>query len=497
MVSRPALPAEPPDRPGWCRGALMEGARPPPGEAEGGGDAATAPTALSETQLGHAWPWSLRGPEELHFSSGALLRQQLEEEMREVQNYVGHVRALTEGRDALAVEYERENEELRTKFTQLQLEQESQHKEVAELLALEGLASIVHSSPSEQVAYLLVERSSLLERMEALEQHLGAPHCLGRPCAASLQAQDERHLFHPRLEEGLHQPQPSLHHLPRTLPLAGEPDGGRPVWEEAGQGLEGTPDRLRSAQEGIPALEEDLDAAEGERGNLRDSAGGAEIWRGTLGEEAEGPQPPLEPLEKPSLPGEPLLALEPDSHGASGPRKASEQNPGTDRLLLHGRLCSPEAEREASPGGLAASDLGGLFKHELHSYRSELLRLYGELRVLQRAAEEREFLHLTHKKLLHQNGRLKAKVLELSRECERLNQPVLRERKEEEEEEEEEEEGVLASRLSCLEFPAGGQAGEDQVPNQGGDGEPRCPSEPSTSLERNGFIFAMTEVPRA
>lgn len=60
---------------------------------------------------------------------------------------------------------------------------------MAELLALEGLASIVHSTPSEQVAYLLVERSTLLERMEALEQELGGPHCLGRPCAASLQVQ--------------------------------------------------------------------------------------------------------------------------------------------------------------------------------------------------------------------------------------------------------------------------------------------------------------------
>ncbi|XP_034280138.1 coiled-coil domain-containing protein 30 [Pantherophis guttatus] len=451
----------------------MEGGRPQPGEAEGGGDAATTTTTTpSETQLAHTWPWFLRGPEELHFASGALLRQQLEEEMREVQNYVDHVRALTEARDALAAEYERENEELRTKFAQLQLEHESQHKEVAELLALEGLASIVHSSPSEQVAYLLVERSTLLERMEALEQELGAPHCLGRPCAAPLQVQDEWHLFHPRLEEGLHQPQQSLPHIQGTLPSPEEPAGGHPVWEEAERGLEGAPGRLRSAQGGIPALKEDPDAAEGERGKLPDSPG-AEIWPGTLGKEEEKAQQPVEPLAKSSLPREPFSALAPDSGTASELWKAREQNLLTDRLLLRDRLCFPEVERQASLGGSvagreAASDLGGCFKHELHSYKSELLRLYGELQVLQGAAEERDFLHLTHEKLLHKNGRLEAKVLELSHECERLNQRILRERKEEE------EEGVLAGRLSCPEFPARGQVYEDQIPNQGGDGEPMC-----------------------
>ncbi|KAG8142451.1 hypothetical protein E2320_006362 [Naja naja] len=196
---------------------------------------------------------------------------------------------------------------------------ESQHKEVAELLTLEGLASIVHSSPSEQVAYLLVERSSLLERMEALEQELGAPHCLGRPCVASLQ--DEWHLFHPRIEEGFHQLQQSLHHIQgmvskgkkkRNVENNVKEKSPDLVWEEAERGLDGAPGRLRSAQDGIPALEEDLDAAEGERGKLRDPAG-AEIGQGSLGKEEERAEQPAEPLAKPSLPGEPFSALDPDS----------------------------------------------------------------------------------------------------------------------------------------------------------------------------------------
>lgn len=41
--------------------------------------------------------------------------------------------------------------------------------EVTELLDQGGLGEIVTSSPSEQVAYLLAERASLLERLQALE----------------------------------------------------------------------------------------------------------------------------------------------------------------------------------------------------------------------------------------------------------------------------------------------------------------------------------------
>ncbi|XP_039223364.1 coiled-coil domain-containing protein 30 isoform X2 [Crotalus tigris] len=407
------------------------------GEAEGGGDAAGTP---SETHLAHPWPCFLPGQEELHFASEPSLRQQLEEEMREVQNYVDHVRALTEARDALAAEYERENEELRTRFAQLQLELESQHKEVAELLALEGLTSIVHSSPSEQVAYLLVERSTLLERMAALEEELGAPLCRGRPCAAALQPPSE------------------------------EPEGGNLAREEAERGPGGAPDRLCSAQGEILALNEDPDVSEGEPGKLRDSVG-AKVWQGKGDQQAERATQPVEPLAKPSLDGNLVSALDPDSVTASAWRKAREQKLPTDILLLLEGLCFPEAERQACLGGPgtgreAAGHLGGCFKHELHLYRSELLRLHGELQGFQGAAEERDFLRLAHQKLLQKNGLLEAKVSELSQECERLNRHILKAR-----EEEEEEERLLASRLSCPEFPERGQVCEVQMPSQGGDGE--------------------------
>ncbi|XP_029818269.1 coiled-coil domain-containing protein 30 [Manacus vitellinus] len=88
--------------------------------------------------------------------------------MRDVESYVGHVRALTEERDAIASEYERENEQLRLELARLQLLQEAQLKEVEELLQQEGLSQIAHSAASEQVAYLLVERTALLGKLGLL-----------------------------------------------------------------------------------------------------------------------------------------------------------------------------------------------------------------------------------------------------------------------------------------------------------------------------------------
>ncbi|XP_060614666.2 coiled-coil domain-containing protein 30 isoform X1 [Anolis sagrei] len=148
------------------------------------------PAAPPDEQLCSVWSLFLRGREELRSTTIELekLRQQQTEEMREVESYVGHVRSLTETRDALVTRYEEENEQLRTEVTRLQLEQESQQKEVGEMLAQEGLPhASLGSSPSEQVAYLLVERSRLLETMEALEPRVGFNATLGNLCATRLQ----------------------------------------------------------------------------------------------------------------------------------------------------------------------------------------------------------------------------------------------------------------------------------------------------------------------
>uniref|UniRef100_A0A674KC76 Coiled-coil domain containing 30 n=1 Tax=Terrapene triunguis TaxID=2587831 RepID=A0A674KC76_9SAUR len=69
-----------------------------------------------------------------------------------------------------------------------------------------------------------------------------------------------------------------------------------------------------------------------------------------------------------------------------------------------------------------------LFNQELHNSKSELVSLYNELQNLRGAAEERDFLSVTHEKLQHENTSLETKVSELSQECEQLNQLVVKQK---------------------------------------------------------------------
>jgi len=66
---------------------------------------------------------------------------------------------------------------------------ENQSKELAELLSQEGLGDVGLSSPSEQVAYLLVERTTLLERLEAAERRLDTQSLTGNLREVHLQVE--------------------------------------------------------------------------------------------------------------------------------------------------------------------------------------------------------------------------------------------------------------------------------------------------------------------
>ncbi|XP_016138628.1 coiled-coil domain-containing protein 30 [Sinocyclocheilus grahami] len=79
----------------------------------------------------------------------------------------------------------------------------SQCKEVVEMLEQEGLAEISQSSASEQVAYLLVERVTLMERLEAAERKLDTQTLTGNLREVHLQEELD-HMRH-TLEEELRQ----------------------------------------------------------------------------------------------------------------------------------------------------------------------------------------------------------------------------------------------------------------------------------------------------
>ncbi|CAM9755265.1 unnamed protein product [Bubo scandiacus] len=195
-------------------------------------EGAAAPA--EEQQLGPAW-WLLRRAEA---RLGDLERRRAEE-MRDVESYVGHVRNLMEERDAITTEYEKENEQLRLELTRLQLQQEAQLKEVEEMLEQEGLFEIAHSNASEQIAYLLVERTALLEKLEMADQKLNSPSYTDRLRAAQLQS----------CREELEREQASRAQIEQEL-------------DEATQ-------RLLAAQEEIQRLTDELDAQRKEQNKIQ------------------------------------------------------------------------------------------------------------------------------------------------------------------------------------------------------------------------------------
>ncbi|XP_072522619.1 uncharacterized protein [Salminus brasiliensis] len=97
------------------------------------------------------------------------LRAERAAEINTVQQYVENIRSLSKTRDSVALELERDNEILRTKLDEISHQQGAQRNEIAEMLLQEGLAEVIPSNLSEQVAYLLAERASLQEKLQALE----------------------------------------------------------------------------------------------------------------------------------------------------------------------------------------------------------------------------------------------------------------------------------------------------------------------------------------
>ncbi|XP_064894240.1 coiled-coil domain-containing protein 30 isoform X2 [Columba livia] len=210
------------------------------------------PAAPAEEQLGLAWRLLRRAETRL----GELERRRAEE-MRDVESYVGHVRHLTEERDALTTEYEKENERLRLELARLRLQQEAQLEEVEEMLEQEGLSEIARSNTSEQIAYLLVERTALLEKLEAAAEQ---PDPRGRAAGLSA-AQDEFDPVHQTLEDQLQQ-QPGSPQLPaETMSKSYREELARERASRARckRDLDEATQRLLVAQEEIQRLLDELD----------------------------------------------------------------------------------------------------------------------------------------------------------------------------------------------------------------------------------------------
>ncbi|XP_056324613.1 cingulin isoform X5 [Danio aesculapii] len=90
-------------------------------------------------------------------------------EIEKVQQHISQIKSLTKTRDSVALGLEQENQTLHATLDDINQQQETQRSEIAEMLLQEGLADIIPISLSEQVAYLLADRASLLEKMQSRE----------------------------------------------------------------------------------------------------------------------------------------------------------------------------------------------------------------------------------------------------------------------------------------------------------------------------------------
>ncbi|KAL2090783.1 hypothetical protein ACEWY4_013046 [Coilia grayii] len=140
------------------------------------------PDANPVERLLHLWRLHLRTEGRMNASRLEVkaLQEAHDREIVEVRKKLGYLQALTVKQNSISCKAQEENKQLHAKLDQLVLEKESQREEVAELLVQGGMDEMVAISPSEQVAYLLAERASLLERLQALEA-LAVEKCSSSP----------------------------------------------------------------------------------------------------------------------------------------------------------------------------------------------------------------------------------------------------------------------------------------------------------------------------
>ncbi|XP_041639016.1 coiled-coil domain-containing protein 30 isoform X2 [Cheilinus undulatus] len=127
------------------------------------------PGSPKEVQLCVLWRALQRTRSRLSSVTRDLDRQRLQysAELTDVRKSLEQIRIFTEHKDVLAQEIQDENDQLKDQLRRLISLQDAQISEVAKMLYQQGLTELIHSSPSEQVAYLLVERASFFETSEA------------------------------------------------------------------------------------------------------------------------------------------------------------------------------------------------------------------------------------------------------------------------------------------------------------------------------------------
>ncbi|XP_061040364.1 coiled-coil domain-containing protein 30 isoform X1 [Eubalaena glacialis] len=332
------------------------------------------------------------------------------EEIKEVENYANRVCNLPEEKEAFSHGYEKESKQPRHEFKGLQLKPEVQIKEV-EMLYEEGLSEIALSSPSEQIAHLLMERSTLLRKLERGDPKPESQRCL----SSTLQKEFPQEKFeqtHQPLQREHQKHQELVHQSKKSLSESHneDPEKGKISQNCRERDMEQVTRRLGMAHEEIRRLTDELQGKEKERSKL-DSA-------------LEKSQLEIEKLK------ENLIKLK--ENDSVDLRKAKEHNQRLDEEILalrnrvrsldsekkvlgeeverlKGEICDSQENKQLgnhSPGKMIlkmSQEKIEIFESELSEERERKKQLTSDLNTVQKALK------------------VESEVLKLSQEFEQLN----------------------------------------------------------------------------
>ncbi|XP_049734935.1 uncharacterized protein LOC126072973 isoform X9 [Elephas maximus indicus] len=276
---------------------------------------------------------------------------------------------------------------------------EAQLKEVEEMLHQEGLSEITLSSPSEQIAYLLVERSTVLRKLEFVDPNPESQRCM----SSKLPRQ-----FSQSCNKDLETDKTAQNSLERD------------VEQVAKTGM---------AREEIRRLTDELQVKEKEQSKLDSVLQMAQLEKEKLKENLIKLKENGEPYSKiysvdlqkakelNQRLNEEILALRNRVRSLDSEKKMLGEEVERLKGEIHESQENEQAENHA-PGKIVGAEQK---VQELQKSKSELICLYNEIQSLRGAIEDKDHFLIAYDLLQRENSELETKVLKLSQEFEQLN----------------------------------------------------------------------------
>ncbi|XP_071805317.1 uncharacterized protein [Asterias amurensis] len=148
------------------------------------------PQAGDQAKLQELWHLLMRTEDDLAVAQQTVgeADRQHAVEMEEVETYMDQLRHLSEEREVLTQEFEIENEQLKKELDNVRDEMANGKSEVAEMLIQEGLVELTEGTPSEAIAYLLVERNRTLDELKEAKRKMA--HSPGIKITTSKEVQE-------------------------------------------------------------------------------------------------------------------------------------------------------------------------------------------------------------------------------------------------------------------------------------------------------------------